>query len=146
VGGLELPLAVSGPCTKRLGQQVQPWVGAKQAEEALFLYGHGTGSMSTEASFGLGPALQEITSAGGMVASFTTTTGMGTNTAHEVWYTGDFEMADIAVNRNHVGGHCASSAADKAAQWQLLKAHPYAHRSPTPAVCPRPSRAIAIVQ
>ena len=29
-----------------------------------------------------------------MVASFTTSTGSGQNTANNVWYTGDFEMAD----------------------------------------------------
>jgi predicted esterase len=32
-----------------------------------------------------------------MIASFTTTTNMGMNTGNNVWYTGDFEMADQLV-------------------------------------------------
>ena len=39
-------------------------------------------------------ALNEITSQGGIVASFSTTTAQGTNTGNNVWYTGDFQMAD----------------------------------------------------
>ncbi|HMI91610.1 MAG TPA: hypothetical protein VK509_09625, partial [Polyangiales bacterium] len=51
----------------------------------------------TEASGGLGSAIQEITGDGGIVASFSTTTGEGTNTGNNVWYTGDFKMADIIL-------------------------------------------------
>ena len=207
-----------------LGQQVQLWVGNKQEGKKgpVFFYWHGTGGRSTEAVGGLGPALQEIMGAGGIVASFTTTTTMGTNTGNNVWYTGDFRMADIilvcatqqlnietkriytggcsagglqagamvygratylaaampnsgggrgtletgmggyvpatitthgamgtdvvvidfaqtsntlcrdiaakggfAVDCDHGGRHCGSSAAVKAAQWEFLKAHPY---------------------
>jgi hypothetical protein len=37
----------------------------------------------------------------------------------------------FAVNCDHGGGHCASPAAVKAAQWQFLKAHPFGV-SPSP--------------
>jgi poly(3-hydroxybutyrate) depolymerase len=78
-----------------LGHSVQVWVGAKQTEKkgAVFFYWHGTGSSSGEAA-GLGGAIQEITGEGGLVASFTDTTMKGMNTGNNVWYTGDFEMAD----------------------------------------------------
>ncbi len=81
-----------------MGQQVQLWVGTKQADKkgAVFFYWHGTGSQSSEAAL-LGPALNEIQSEGGIVASFTTTTSLGTNTGNNVWYTGDFAMADIIL-------------------------------------------------
>jgi len=45
----------------------------------------------------LGQALNEIQSSGGVVASFTTTTGNGSDTGNSVWFTGDFEMADIIL-------------------------------------------------
>jgi hypothetical protein len=38
--------------------------------------------------------MQEIISAGGLIASFSTSTGSGTDTGDAVWYTGDFAMAD----------------------------------------------------
>ncbi len=81
-----------------MGKSVQLWVGAKQdgKKGAVMFYWHGTGSQSSEASL-LGPALQEITGEGGIVASFTTTTSTGTNTGNNVWYTGDFKMADIIL-------------------------------------------------
>lgn len=81
------------------GQNVQLWVGSKQPGKkgAIFFYWHGTGGSSNEASFGLGSAIQEITGEGGLVASFSTTTGTGANTGNNVWFTGDFEMADVIV-------------------------------------------------
>jgi poly(3-hydroxybutyrate) depolymerase len=42
----------------------------------------------------MGAEITEITGKGGVVASFSTSTGMGTNTGDAVWYTGDFVMAD----------------------------------------------------
>jgi poly(3-hydroxybutyrate) depolymerase len=60
-------------------------------------YWHGTGSNPAEAQRGLGSALAEIQKSGGVVASFSTTTGAGTNTGNKVWYTGDFAMADIIL-------------------------------------------------
>jgi poly(3-hydroxybutyrate) depolymerase len=79
-----------------LGQQVQLWVGKKQegVKGPVLFYWHGTGSTSGEALGGLGSGLQEIQQQGGLVASFTTTTKKAQNTGNNVWYTGDFEMAD----------------------------------------------------
>jgi hypothetical protein len=77
-----------------LGQQVQIWTGPAASKGPMVFYWHGTGSSSTEAVSGLGPGLQEIQSSGGVVASFTTSTKMGMNTGNNVWYTGDFVMAD----------------------------------------------------
>jgi hypothetical protein len=78
-----------------LGQSVSLQVGTKQAEKkgAVMFYWHGTGSSAAEVA-GLGAAVTEITGEGGVVASFSTSTGMGTNTGNNVWYTGDFAMAD----------------------------------------------------
>jgi predicted esterase len=78
-----------------MGQMVQLWVGAKQANKigAVYFYWHGTGGSSAEAAR-LGNAIDEITSEGGIVASFSTTTAQGQNTGNNVWYTGDFAMAD----------------------------------------------------
>jgi len=89
------PNLATGNVTVR-GQQVQLWVGNRRddVKGSVFFYWHGTGSSSSEASSGLGGAIQEITGNGGMVASFTTSTEQGTSTANNVWYTGDFEMAD----------------------------------------------------
>ncbi|MDH5676373.1 MAG: hypothetical protein OEZ06_29915 [Myxococcales bacterium] len=89
------PNLATGNVTIR-GQQVQLWVGNRREDVkgSVFFYWHGTGSTSSEASSGLGSAIQEITGNGGMVASFTTSTTNGQSTANNVWYTGDFEMAD----------------------------------------------------
>jgi predicted esterase len=78
------------------GQQVQLWVGAKKAGKKgpIMFYWHGTGGRSTEATGGLAKGNQEILDEGGVIASFTTTTKTGQNTGNNVWYTGDFEMAD----------------------------------------------------
>jgi hypothetical protein len=79
-----------------MGQQVQLWVGQKQAGKKgpILFYWHGTGSNSREAERALGNGNSEILAQGGVIASFTTTTRMGQNTGNNVWYTGDFEMAD----------------------------------------------------
>jgi poly(3-hydroxybutyrate) depolymerase len=98
------------------GQNVQMWVGTKQADKkgAVMFYWHGTGSNSGEASGGLGSALQEIVAEGGVVASFTTSTKTGQNTGNNVWYTGDFEMADIilacAIQQLNIDTHRVYSA------------------------------------
>jgi hypothetical protein len=79
-----------------LGQQVQLTVGAKQAGKKgpIMFYWHGTGSTAAEARGGLGAGYNEILAQGGVIASFTTTTMKAMNTGNNVWYTGDFEMAD----------------------------------------------------
>jgi predicted esterase len=64
----------------------------------LLIYWHGTGSSGQEALSALGQAsVNEITSQGGVVASFEATSGKGTNTGDAVWYTGDFDIADEIV-------------------------------------------------
>ena len=79
-----------------LGQQVQLWVGDKQPgkQGPIVFYWHGTGSTPREAVNGLGEGYNEVLAEGGVIASFTTTTKKGQNTGNNVWYTGDFEMAD----------------------------------------------------
>lgn len=82
-----------------LGQNVQLWVGAAQPEPGpVVFYWHGTASASNEAQFMLGSAFDDILARGGMIASFTSTTGSGANTSGTgTWYEGDFEMVDILI-------------------------------------------------
>lgn len=79
-----------------LGQKVVVSVGTKQANQkgSVFFYWHGTGDSSSESNMFFGPQTAEITSQGGIVASFTTSPKMGTDVGGSVWYTGDFAMAD----------------------------------------------------
>jgi hypothetical protein len=42
----------------------------------------------------MGTQINEIVAAGGVVASFSTSTAMGQSTGNNVWYTGDFVMTD----------------------------------------------------
>lgn len=99
--GPKIP-AVSGTCPTLatgtitvLGQSVSIWAGAKSATPApILFYWHGTGSSAMEAQYIMGTQINEIVSEGGLVASFSTSTGQGTNTGDAVWYTGDFAMAD----------------------------------------------------
>jgi len=79
-----------------LGQRVELQVGAKQPGKRgpILFYWHGTGSSAAEVRGGLGEGTQEILAEGGVIASFTTTTRQGQNTGNNVWYTGDFAMAD----------------------------------------------------
>jgi len=94
----ECPMLATG-MVQIMGHAVQLWVGEKQEEKKapILFYWHGTGSASSMADRDLGPAVAEITAEGGMVASFTDTTSQGMNTGNNVWYTGDFEMADQLV-------------------------------------------------
>jgi hypothetical protein len=99
-----------------MGHTVQIWAGTKGEQKApIFFYWHGTGSSSLEAAGGLGSGMSEIMSQGGVVASFSDTTMEGMNTGNNVWYTGDFAMADqilacaseqlnIDPNRVYTGG------------------------------------------
>jgi hypothetical protein len=93
--------AVSGTCPTIAtgtitvsGQQVQIWAGSGEPGPLLF-YWHGTGGSSSEVTFTFGQAqVDDITAAGGVVASFNGSTSQGTDTGDGVWYTGDFAMAD----------------------------------------------------
>ena len=79
-----------------LGQRVALWVGEKQAGRRgpILFYWHGSGSNEIEAKTALGDGNAEILAEGGVIAAFTTSTARGTNTGSDLWYTGDFEMAD----------------------------------------------------
>lgn len=78
-----------------LGQQVKIWTGPAGKKGPMVFYWHGTGGMPDEALLGLSAGLPEVRMNGGVVASFSTTTGSGENTGNGVWHVGDFEMADI---------------------------------------------------
>lgn len=80
---------------KIAGTDVQLWVGQKVEGKKgpVFFYWHGTGGSSSEASR-MSVAIREIMAEGGIMASFNQTTKKGMNTGNNVWYTGDFEMAD----------------------------------------------------
>ena len=94
--GAKIP-AVSGTCPTIatgtitvLGQQVQIWAGKKGDTPApIVFYWHGTGSSATEAEAFMSAQISEVTGEGGVFASFTTSTAMGTDTGDAVWYTGD---------------------------------------------------------
>lgn len=90
------PTIATGSVTV-LGQEVRLWTGPAGKAGPMVFYWHGTGSMATEAQLGVAAPLAEIQATGGVVASFSTTTGKGTTTGNKVWYTGDFEMADILL-------------------------------------------------
>lgn len=81
-----------------MGQTVQLFVGQKKTDQKgpVLFYWHGTLSHSAEVAL-MGPAVQEIQDQGGIVASFETSLGTGTNTGNFVWYTDDFNMADYIL-------------------------------------------------
>jgi poly(3-hydroxybutyrate) depolymerase len=82
------------------GQSVTVWAGTPSAtaQGPLVIYWHGTGGNPQEALLALGQAaINEITSAGGVVAAQAQTNGKGTNTGNNVWFTGDFAVADEVV-------------------------------------------------
>lgn len=86
-----------------LGVDVQMFVGQKQSDKKgpVLFYWHGTGSFSGEISTFLNttgnPILDEIQSEGGIAASFTATIGTGDNTGNNVWFTGDYDVADAIL-------------------------------------------------
>jgi hypothetical protein len=87
------PTIASGNITVK-GQSVTLWVGPAGKPGPMVFYWHGTGGQPSEATRGLGPGFDEVMSQGGVIASFSTSTKTGQNTGNNVWYTGDFEMAD----------------------------------------------------
>jgi len=71
------------------------WSGSKGSTPApLLFYWHGTGTTPQEASQLMPTEMQEIISAGGLIASASSTTSSGTDTGDAVWYTGDFATSD----------------------------------------------------
>ena len=87
------PTITSGNITVK-GQSVTLWVGPAGKPGPMVFYWHGTGGQPSEATRGLGPGFDEVMSQGGVIASFSTSPKSGQNTGNNVWYTGDFEMAD----------------------------------------------------
>jgi hypothetical protein len=83
-----------------LGTHVQLWVGAKSDTQKgpIFIYWHGTGGQSSNATFDM-PAdeTSAILGAGGIIAAPNESTKMGNDTGNSVWYTGDFAIADEVV-------------------------------------------------
>ncbi|MET0342032.1 MAG: hypothetical protein ABW252_13595 [Polyangiales bacterium] len=92
------PMLESGD-VEVMGQKVRLWVGDKQgdARGPILFYWHATDGSAAEAESGLGKAHAEILAEGGIIASFTTSTGSGQTTGNGVWSTGDFEMADVLI-------------------------------------------------
>jgi predicted esterase len=92
------PPMVTGSATF-LGNTVNLWAGpATAAGGPIVLYWHGTGSIAGEAVAALGQgAIDDVTANGGVIASFNTSTKTGQNTGNNVWYTGDFDIADEIV-------------------------------------------------
>jgi hypothetical protein len=86
---------LSGGAVTVSGTQVSIWSGTKGATPApVLFYWHGTGSSASEVTTFMQAQLTEIQQAGGLVASFSTSTSQGQDTGDAVWYTGDFAMAD----------------------------------------------------
>jgi len=88
------------------GSRVKIWAGTP-ASGPLVIYWYATGSSTAEVTRGLGQtAINEITAQGGVVAAMYQTTGKGTTTNNNVWYTGDLEITDeivaCAVSQQHI--------------------------------------------
>jgi len=106
-----MPPTVKGTCpTLASGSQMvtvngvsMPWtlyVGSKASSPTgpIVIYWHGTGTNSAEVGEAIGQAaISEVQSMGGVVASAESTSNTGTNTGDAVWYTGDFDFADLIV-------------------------------------------------
>jgi poly(3-hydroxybutyrate) depolymerase len=104
------PQLVTGNITV-LGQSVTIYAGSKSsgAGAPILFYWHGTGSSAGEAQAEMGTEITEITGEGGLVASFSTSLGTGTDTGDAVWYTDDFKMCDqilaCAVQQLNIDTH-----------------------------------------
>ena len=77
-----------------LGNAVTIWSGPSGSVGPMVFYWHATTATSDEAVQGLGPGTREVVSSGGVIASFVSSNGTGTNTGDYTWYTGDFATAD----------------------------------------------------
>jgi predicted esterase len=89
------PVLATGTATI-LGASVRLWVGPKRGP--LHVYWHGTGTNSGEVNSFLPAATTAVTSEGGMVASFETSSQQGTNTSGTgIWRSGDLQAVDQLV-------------------------------------------------
>jgi hypothetical protein len=77
-----------------LGSAVTVWSGPVGAVGPMVFYWHATNATSQEVVAGLGPGTAEVVRSGGVIASFKSSNGSGTNTGDFTWYTGDFNTAD----------------------------------------------------
>lgn len=77
-----------------LGGTVTVWSGPAGSVGPMVFYWHATNATSQEAVAGLGPGSAEVVKLGGVIASFKSSNGSGTNTGDRTWYTGDFNTAD----------------------------------------------------
>jgi hypothetical protein len=77
-----------------LGNAVTIWSGPSGSVGPMVFYWHATTASSDEAVAGLGPGTREVVSSGGVIASFVSSNGTGSNTGDYTWYTGDFATAD----------------------------------------------------
>jgi hypothetical protein len=141
---------VSGTCPSLrtgtatfMGQPWQLWVGSGGGGP-MIIYWHGTGSSSIEATVVLGQqTIDAVVAAGGIVAapgpSGNGSTGQGMTTGNNVWYTGDFDMADqvvaCAIDQLHIDTRriyaSGGSAGGLQSAWQS-----YARSGYTAAVAP----------
>jgi hypothetical protein len=142
VSGFTCPALQTGTATF-MGQSWQLWVGSGGGGP-MVIYWHGTSSSSIEASVVLGQqTIDAVTKAGGLVAApganGNGSTQMGTNTGDDVWYTGDFDMADqvvaCAIKQLHIDTRriyaSGGSAGALQSAWQA-----YARSGYTAAVAP----------
>ena len=111
------PQLVSG-MVSIAGSDVSLCVGPPGTPGPVLFYWHATGMTYTEVNTGFGDAIADVEAHGGLVASFTTTNGQGTNTGNGVWYTGDIDVADellacaleqglVDPRRIHISGYSA---------------------------------------
>ena len=108
------PMLVDGTVTVA-GAKVRIWVGSSPGP--AYFYFHGTGTVPGEVDQGLPGATSGVRTKGGLVGSWDTSNGKGTNTG-TIWYTGDLEGMDqlvacgvekgiIDTARIHVSGYSA---------------------------------------
>lgn len=78
------------------GTQVEMYVGQRREDVKgpVLFYWHGTGSVSSEVGIFMQAQIDEVVEKGGIVASFSTSTGGGAQTGPFVWYESDYDMAD----------------------------------------------------
>lgn len=87
------PVLANGDMTIN-GTALHLWVGPKGKQGPLIFYWHGTGMHYDEVEGVFPDGIAEVQATGGVVVSFETTNGKGTNPANYVWMTGDIETAD----------------------------------------------------
>jgi len=95
---------LSGVDVSFLGNAVTIWSGPSGSVGPMVFYWHATTATSQEAVAGLGPGTSEVVESGGVVASFTKSNGIGSNTGDFTWYTGDFATADEVLACAHQAG------------------------------------------